>query len=134
VLSTSAAPVLLVGGWTIATSLQPRSFGQARLQDRAIDSVEDPQGRGHRPRSQADRAHLADVPGRGGHDDPRRGLLPRWYGVLAPLVRAVLCRAWHPARAPGRGSPPIPPARGWPSRPATSWWTSRVRWTALSSW
>jgi hypothetical protein len=47
-------------------------------------------------------ADLAGVPDRPGHDDPRRGLLPRRYGVPAPPVRAVLHRAWHPPRVPGR--------------------------------
>ena len=80
----------------------PRRAGRPGTQARAVDGVADPQGRGHRPRAHAVRADLAGVPGRPGQDDPGRRLLPRRYRVPAPPVRAVLHRARHPARAPGR--------------------------------
>jgi hypothetical protein len=54
------------------------------------------------PRARAIRADLAEIRGNPGEDDPRRGLLPRRYGVSAPPARAVLHRARHPPRSPGR--------------------------------
>jgi len=53
------------------------------------------------------RADLESVPGRPGQDDPCDRFLPRRYRAPAPPVRAVLHRARHQARAPGRdhGSP-----------------------------
>jgi hypothetical protein len=92
----------------------PWRADRAGLQDRAVDGGADPQRRGHRPGGPAGRADLADVPGRAGEDDPRRGLLPRRYGVPAPLACAVPHRARHPARAPG-GHHRSPHRR--PSRP-----------------
>jgi hypothetical protein len=96
----------------------PWRADRARLHDRAVDGLADPQGRWHRPRTQAVRLRLAGVSGRPDHDDPRGGLLPRRHSVLWRLY--VLFLIEHGTRhAPGRHHRSPPPGSGRPSRPGT---------------
>ena len=67
--------------WTTGASRE--SCARSGIQGSAVDGVADPPGHRRRSRTPAVRANLAGVPGRAGHDDPRCGLLPWRYRVLA---------------------------------------------------
>src|SRR5215471_7638816 len=95
----------------------PRRADWPGPQARAVHGVADPQGRRHRSCTHPVWADLAGVPGRPGEDPPGGRLLPRRHRLLAPLVRAVLRRTWHPACALGRDHGPSHGGVGDPAGP-----------------
>ena len=75
--------------------------GRPGLYGGGLDGVEDPQGRGYRPRAVSRWPRMGPVPCRPGPLDLGGGLLPRRDRVLAPAVCTVLHRTRHPPCASG---------------------------------
>ena len=80
----------------------PRRADRPGRQARALDRVADPHRRRPQSRARALRAGLADIRGCPGGGDPCGRLRPRRDRVPAPPGCAVVPRARHAARPPGR--------------------------------